>query len=132
MIRAVRLTHREQETTMLSFQQSSGFLGSLFLDFNALSTWYWDLRINKGHGYVNNLKEEIYELICFLCVHRMQSSHIKKITFLVNNSASNNSWSADQRHFCIYIVANCLRVHSYQDFKPICKWKWSFWHLNKC
>lgn len=34
------------------------FLGSLFLNLNALSTWYWDLKINRGGEYINNLKEK--------------------------------------------------------------------------
>lgn len=43
---------------------------------------------------------------------------MKNITILVNNSASNNSLSADQTDFCTYVVAICVRVHSSQDFKP--------------
>lgn len=58
MIRATRLTHRELWNTTLSFQQSSNVLGFLFVNLNALSTWYWDLKINRGEEYINNLEKK--------------------------------------------------------------------------
>lgn len=53
-------------------------------------------------------------------------------TFLLHNSASGVSWSVDQTDFCTCLLEISIRGHSCMDFKPVCKRKWSFWHLNKC